>query len=258
MTQLKTSVESFLIRRAAAVVREILEGLAGFLSVGCRADAVADFCHTIADKRGASPAVGEFPGYACVSVNEVAVHGVPDGRILQDGDVVTVDVPIVLDGWHADGAWTYLIGVPTPAKRRLVRGAWLATLAGLRACRAGGRIGDIGRATESAAHESGLRIVPGFTGHGIGRLLHEDPAVVFVSSQAPGDPIVPGMALTVEPVVTTGAADVVESPDGWSYRTIDDEPAAQFEQTVIVGANGITVPTLPDGVDIASAEFPPF
>ncbi len=258
MIQLKTSVETFRIRRAAAVVREILEGLSGFLTIGCRADEVAEFCRSTAEKRGAGMAVGGFPGDACVSVNDVAVHGIPDGRVLEDGDVVTVDVPVLLDGWHADGAWTYLIGVPTPAKRRLVRGAWRATLSGIRACSAGGWIGDVGRATEEAAHESGLCIIPGFTGHGIGRMLHEDPAVVFVSSEGIGDPIVPGMTVTVEPVLTTGASGVVELPDGWGYRTVDGAPTAQFEQTVIVGSSGITIPTMPDGVDISSAEYPPF
>lgn len=255
---LKTRGELMRLSRSAAVVREVLIELGPHVRPGARTEDLAGFCRDLVTKRGADFAVPEFPGLVCTSVNEVAAHGVPGPRRLEEGDVVTVDVAIVRDGWHADGAWTYIAGTPTPRSRRLVGGAWRALLAGLGSALPGGTTGALGGAVERAAQAAGLAVIPDFTGHGLGRLLHEAPAVPFVAGPAAGSPIVPGMVLTVEPVVTLGGPEIRSCSDGWSYVTADGAWTAQFEHMVIVTADGIAVPTFPEDLMGRLESFPPF
>lgn len=201
-----------------------------------------------------------FPASACISVNAVAAHGLPGAYRLQDGDVVTVDVGAGYAGWKADAAWTYAVGTPGPELRRLLRAAWNSCLAGVRACRPGRRVGDVGAAVQRTAAQYGCTVVAEFIGHGIGRAVHEPPAVPNVGRDGGGEEIVPGMVLNIEPVVSLGRPDVKLLPDGWSYATCDGSPTAQYEHTVAVFAARNRVLTLPglDDQDAAAIDFPPF
>jgi methionyl aminopeptidase len=204
------------------------------------------------------PGYDGFPGHVCASPNNVAAHGVPSDALLRAGDLVAVDISGSLSGWMADTAWTFGVGSLGNSAKRVRRAAWRATVAGARAARAGGRIGDIGAAIVSEARRHGCSVVREFTGHGIGRALHETPVVPHVAAAGEGDPIVPGMVLNIEPVVCLGNASVTLLADGWSYATADGSLSAQFELTVAVGADETSVLSLGGiAVDAAPNDVPP-
>ncbi len=199
---------------------------------------------------------GGFPGAVCVSVNDVAAHGVPSGYRLAEGDIVTVDVTSCVDGWYADGAWTYIAGAGDEPTMRLLKAAWQCSQSGVRAARAGNRLGDIGAAIQQTAKQFSCTILGEFAGHGIGRRIHEPPTVYHVGEKNAGTPIVPGLVFTIEPIVCFGAPATSLQPDGWSYMTTDGSRTAQFEHTVAIfgrRTENLTLPEVGEHID-----FPPF
>jgi len=175
-----------------------------------------------------------FPGAVCVSVNNVAAHGVPGEGPMEAGDILTVDITVEKDGWHGDTAWTFVVGEADPDALRLVRASWQATLAGVMAVRSGAAIGDIGAAIARTAERHGCRVVQDYVGHGIGEALHEDPRIPHVGQKGTGLRIVPGMVFTVEPILTLGDGKVEVLEDGWTIITRDGSLSAQFEHTIAV------------------------
>ena len=175
-----------------------------------------------------------FPGCICVSVNNVAAHGVPSDYTLTDGDVVSVDISVSIDGWFGDSAWSYIVGDGGPDSRRVIRAAWQATVSGVRAARAGARLGDIGHAIKAAARQHGCSVFEDYVGHGIGQNMHEEPMVPNFGDPGSGQDIVPGMVFTVEPIVTLGGQGMNRLEDGWTLVTADNRLSAQFEHTVAV------------------------
>lgn len=210
--------------------------------------------------RGAVPALRGyrgFPGCICTSVNNVAAHGIPSNRKLEDGDLVSLDITVSVNGWHGDAAWTFLVGSGTPDSRRLLRAAWTASLSGIGAARAGNRIGDVGAAIQSTARKFGCSVIEDYVGHGIGRAMHEDPMVLNFGAADTGMRIVPGMVFTVEPMLNLGARDAHVSTDGWTLVTTDGSLSAQFEHTVAVFRDYTEVLTYSRGDIFASIDFPP-
>jgi methionyl aminopeptidase len=259
--QLKTSSDVARIRRAARLVETILALLPRRIEPGVSTAELDAFCEAVILRTGARPTLKGyrgFPASICTSVNEVAAHGVPDASPLHYGDVVTVDITLGLAGWHADAAWSYSVGEPRLEIVRLLRAAWQATLAGIRSARAGARLGDVGHAVQTAAGRHGCTVIDDFAGHGIGRAMHEEPVVLHVGSPGTGRPIVPGMVLTVEPIVTLGARQTRILDDGWSIATIDGRPAAQFEHTIAVFAQRTEVLTATKSGLAVHLDFPPF
>ncbi len=258
---LKTSIEVSHIRKAGRIVAEVLSRLSDFIiperttmEIARRVEEMLsghDVKSSIRGYRG-------FPSVVCTSVNHVAVHGVPNENSLNEGDTVTVDLTVNLNGWHADAAWSYLAGKGDPGSRRLIRAAWEATAAGIEAAKAGGRIGDIGQAVERAARRYGCSVLDRFVGHGIGREMHEEPMVLHTGTEGTGIPIVPGMVFTVEPILTLGKPDVFELPDGWSMVTHDHSRCAQFEHTLAVFGARTEVLTWNDEIGPIKSGFPPF
>jgi methionyl aminopeptidase len=180
-----------------------------------------------------------FPGVICASVNDEVVHGIPSTRRrLADGDVVSIDIGCIVDGWHADCARTWTVGRVPPEVLDLVDATRRGMEAGIAAARAGNRLGDIGHAIESVAHERGYGIVRPFVGHGIGRAMHEDPQVPNYGRPETGMLIEAGMCFAIEPMFTLGADDVVVADDGWTVHTADGSLAAHFENTIAVTENG--------------------
>jgi methionyl aminopeptidase len=232
---LKTSADVAMIRRSCRLAAEVLRTLAAALEPGVSTlelDRLA--AHRIRSS-GARPAVDDrFPGSVCLSVNEVAAHGVPSPYRLRSGDSLIADVALCLDGWCGDAAATFVVGHPQGPEARLLAAARAATEAGVAAVRAGGRVGDIGAAIEAAAGERGCRVLADFIGHGIGRRLHEEPAVPHTGLPGEGARLIAGMVLTIEPVLSLGSGAVLRGEDGWSYRVADGARAAQFEHTVAV------------------------
>ncbi len=257
---LKTSVDVAHVRRACRAAERCLRALAPCVRVGISTEELDGLAVRFLEEAGASPALKGyrgFPGAICTSVNNVAAHGIPANRLLEDGDVLSIDVTASVDGWHGDAAWTFLVGNPSPDGRRIVRAAWRATLAGIGAARAGGRLGDLGAAIQKVARRSGCSVIEDYVGHGIGRSLHEDPVVPNIGVNDTGLRIVPGMVFTVEPMLTLGSGAVKVLEDGWTLATTDGSIAAQFEHTVAVFRDYTEVLTFSRADIMEYLDFPP-
>jgi methionyl aminopeptidase len=187
-----------------------------------------------------------FPAVTCTSINDEVVHGIPSGRRrLADGDLISVDIGCIVDGWHADCARTWPVGRVSPELARLVEATRRGMEAGIAAAVPGNRIGDIGHAIESVAHENGYGIVRHFVGHGIGRSMHEDPQVPNYGRAGTGLLIEAGMCFAIEPMFTLGGDEVYVTDDGWTVRTSDGATSAHFENTLVVTESGPDVLTDP-------------
>lgn len=186
-----------------------------------------------------------FPATLCVSVNDEVVHGIPGSRVVADGDVVSIDCGAIVRGYHADSAVTVCVGSVPDEVRRLVGVCATALDRGIAAMRDGGRLTDIGAAIESYVQPFGYGLVEEYTGHGIGRSLHEDPAVPNVAPRRPGRglKLQPGIVLAIEPMVTLGTSEVDVLGDDWTVVTRDGSPAAHFEHTVAFTEEGPVVLT---------------
>ncbi len=233
--QLKTSLEVSRMRRPAHLVESILSTLENVIEPGVTTEAIAAFCSgKITEGCALSSAKGYngFPATICTSVNNVAVHGIPGNDPLRNGDILTVDLSLNIDGWHGDSARTYIVGEGSKDVLRLQKAARAATEAGIRAAMAGKRIGDIGWNIEKVARRWGCSVIEKFAGHGIGLQLHEDPLILPTGEKSTGTPLVPGMVFTIEPVLALGSSEVTSLGDGWSFITTDGSPTAQYEHTV--------------------------
>ena len=182
---------------------------------------------------------GGFPGSICTSINEQIVHGIPSSRVkLKSGDIVSVDVGATVDGWAGDNAWTFAVGNVAPSVRRLLETTEKCMWAGISAARVGNRLGDIGHAVQSVAKTAGFGVVRDYTGHGIGRDMHEDPQVPNYGMKHTGMKLVEGMVLAIEPMITMGTHKTRVVHDGWLVVTQDGKPAAHFEKTVAITKDG--------------------
>jgi methionyl aminopeptidase len=185
-----------------------------------------------------------FPASSCISVNEEVVHGIPGGRVLQDGDIVGIDIGLIKSGYHADSAETFLLGKVTPAAVRLCETTKAALADGLAACREGNRISDIGRAIERRARERKYGVVEVLVGHGIGTEMHEDPQVPnYVCPTMPDPKLEVGMVLALEPMFNLGTKEVYTLPDEWTVVTADGKLSAHYEHTVAITTEGPRVLT---------------
>jgi methionyl aminopeptidase len=179
-----------------------------------------------------------FPASTCISIDSEVVHGIPGERTIRAGSIVSVDVGAILDGWHGDGARTFVVGEVAPEVQDLVDATRLAMMAGIGAATAGARIGDISAAVEDVGKAAGYGIVRPFVGHGIGTEMHEEPQVPNYRTGSRGAELQPGICLAIEPMFTLGSGDVHVEPDGWTITTSDGALAAHFEHTIAVTANG--------------------
>ena len=191
---------------------------------------------------------GGFPGSICASVNEQVVHGIPSSKtVLKSGDIISIDVGATVDGWAGDNAWTYAVGKVDEEKRKLLKVTEECLWAGISAARPGNRIGDIGNAVQSVARRAGFGVVREYTGHGIGRAMHEEPNVPNYGMKHTGVKLEPGMVLAIEPMITAGTHKVHVMADGWLVVTCDRKPAAHFEKTVaITDGDPVLVSVEPD------------
>lgn len=184
-----------------------------------------------------------YPGTLCISLDDEVVHGIPGDRRIRPGQLVSIDVGAIHEGWHADAARTFIVGDVPDEARRLVESTRRALDAGIAAARPGNRVGDIGGAVEDVAAEGGYGIVRTFVGHGIGTDMHQDPQVPNFRSPARGVRLQPGICLAIEPMLTLGGDDVEVLEDGWTVATLDGALAAHFEDTVAVTDDGPVVLT---------------
>ncbi|MEZ4668369.1 MAG: type I methionyl aminopeptidase [Anaerolineae bacterium] len=176
----------------------------------------------------------KFPGATCISINDEAAHGIPGDKVVQVGDLVNIDVSAELDGYYADTGATIPMLPVEAVKQKLMDVAQSALQKGLSAAKAGNKVNEIGRAMEGVVRGAGFRIIRDLPGHGVGRKLHEPPSVPGFYNPRLKDVLHEGMVLTVEPFVSTRASRIVTDPDGWTLRTPDGSPAAQYEHTIII------------------------
>lgn len=179
-----------------------------------------------------------FPKTACISVNDVVIHGIPDGRVLQDGDIVDLDFGVIKDDWHADGAWTFAVGTVSEAAQRLMNVARESLMQGINKARVGNRIGDISATIQRYVESNGYSVVDELVGHGIGRKLHEEPSVPNFGRPGKGPLIKDGLTICIEPMVNEGTHKVRTLPDKWTIVTADGKLSAHYEHTVAVTREG--------------------
>jgi methionyl aminopeptidase len=247
---LKRPSEIDRMRAAGLILAEILEVLEGEMRSGvstAELNAIAE--RMIRDAHAVPSFLGyganpPFPGSICTSLNDEVVHGIPSReRRLADGDIISVDIGCILDGWHADCARTWTVGSVSTAESRLISATRQAMEAGISAAVPGRRIGDVGYAIESIARDHGYGIVRPFVGHGIGTAMHEDPQVPNYGRPGTGMRLEAGMCLAIEPMFTLGGDDVFVEDDGWTVRTVDGSRAAHFENTIALTEGGPQVLT---------------
>ena len=188
-----------------------------------------------------------FPATICVSVNEEIVHGIPGSRVLKEGDIVSVDVGAIVEGFHGDAAFTVGVGKISSEAQRLIDTTREALMLGIARARAGARIGDISAAVQRHAEEHGYSVVRQYVGHGIGRALHEEPAVPNYGTPGRGVLLREGMTIAIEPMLNMGDWETTQSEDGWTVVTADGSLSAHFEHTIAVTEDGAKVLTSLDG-----------
>ncbi len=181
---------------------------------------------------------GGFPGYTCISVNEEVVHGIPGQTVINAGDIVSVDLGVLAEGFIGDNALTVQVGEVDSEVQRLCRVCKESLAAGIDAARAGKRVGDIGHAVQTVAEAAGFGVVRDYCGHGLGRKLHEDPQIPNFGSPGKGPELKAGMTLAIEPMINQGTFRVEVMPNGWTVKTRDRKPSAHFEHTVLVLPEG--------------------
>lgn len=233
------------MRKAGLLAASILDDMVSFVQPGITTDAINDVCHQKIIAAGAIPAplgYRGFPKSVCTSVNHVVCHGIPDARKLVVGDIVNIDVTVIVDGWHGDTSRTYWVGdVPTKAKR-LTQVTYDAMMRGIEVVRPGATTGDIGHAIQTYAESFGYSVVREYCGHGLGKIFHTAPNILHFGKPGTGITLEEGMFFTVEPMINVGkAATILNKHDGWTVTTRDKSLSAQFEHSIAVTANGFEI-----------------
>ena len=237
--------------RIGRIAAACLDFIAAHVTPGISTAKLDKLIHRFMTDQGTVPATIGYHGYqhaSCISVNHVAVHGIPsDSKVLKSGDILNIDVTPRLDGpegnhWHGDTSRMYTVGPKIPVKaRRLIEATEKSLAAGLRAARPGNRLGDIGIACEQVARDYGYSIATDFCGHGIGLTFHDNPEVIHVEPEEMGPVLIPGMIFTIEPILNIGKPDVKTLDDGWTVVTKDRSLSAQAEHTVGITEDGLLI-----------------
>jgi methionyl aminopeptidase len=243
----KSSREIDLMAEAGAVVAATHELLREHLRPGVTTGELDRIADEFIRSHGGVPTFKGYRGYPaaiCTSPNETVVHGIPGGYTLEDGDVLSVDVGVTLNGFVADSAWTFPVGEVSPEAERLLEVGEAALYAGIEQARIGNHIGDISSAVQRATEEGGFAVVRSLVGHGVGRSMHEEPQIPNFGEPGRGPLLAEGMTLAIEPMITAGRPEVVLLEDRWSILTEDGSLSAHFEHTVAVTTEGPRILTL--------------
>jgi methionyl aminopeptidase len=235
------------MRRAGKLAAETLDMITAHVRPGISTGEIDKICHDYMVERGAIPATLGYRGYtksSCTSVNHVVCHGIPGDRVLVDGDIINIDVTVILDGWHGDSSRMYVAGEASTKAKLLMDVTYDAMMKGIAAIRPGATLGDIGHAIQVHVEKHRFSVVRDFCGHGIGRHFHEPPNILHFGRPGEGPKLKPGMFFTVEPMVNAGRPEVKILDDGWTAVTRDRSLSAQFEHMVAVTDNGVEIFTL--------------
>ena len=247
MIHIKSEEEIELLREPCAIVRDCLSFVGERIRAGMTTKEVDALVYDFIKASGAEPScLGYygFPASACVSVNEVVVHGIPDGRMIEEGDIVSVDLCAYKNGFHGDGARTFLIGKVSESREKLVRVTEECFFKAIEHLKAGSPLYDIGYEVQRHAESNGFSVIRSYTGHGIGRDMHEDPSVPNFGRKGTGVRLPENCVICVEPMIAAGKWKVRILDDGWTAVTCDGKSAAHYENTVLVRENGVEILTL--------------
>jgi methionyl aminopeptidase len=245
----RSQAELATMRRAGQVVAEMHERIRGAIRPGVTTGQLDRIGREVIERRGATSNFLGYHGYPaviCASPNDVIVHGIPsDSVVLHEGDLISIDCGAIVDGWHGDAAFSAPVGTASPETLRLIDVAERSLDAAIAAMVDGNRLGDIGAAVQAVAEAEGFAIVRGYTGHGIGTAMHEDPSVPNHGRPGTGTKLRTGNVLAIEPMLNAGSADTAELADGWSVVTVDGQWSAHVEHTVVITDNGPEILTRP-------------
>jgi methionyl aminopeptidase len=237
----KAAAEIERMARAGEVVADTLALIGEHARPGVTTRDLDELADEHIRSRGGTPTFKGYRGYPasiCTSPNEMVVHGIPGLYALSEGDILSVDVGVTLDGFVADSAYTFPIGEVSPEAERLLEGCQAALAAGIEECRVGNRLSDISHAIQRVTEEQGFSVVRSLVGHGVGRSMHEEPQIPNYGEPGRGPLLAEGMTFAIEPMITAGAPDVVLHDDEWSISSADGSLAAHFEHTVAITADG--------------------
>lgn len=244
--ELKTAAELDKMRTAGKVVGEILDKLSDIIKPGITTKEIDVFAERYIRSLKMIPAFlgvrgisSPFPASACVSINDEVVHGIPnDSRVLRSGDIVSVDMGVIYEGYYGDAAKTYAVGSVSDTAAKLLEITEMSLQKGIEQALPGNRLGDVSFAVQKTVEEAGFSVVRDFVGHGIGRSLHEEPPIPNFGKQDTGVKLLPGMVLAIEPMVNVGGYEVGMLDDDWTVVTKDGSLSAHFEHTVAITENG--------------------
>ncbi|MGE0599095.1 MAG: type I methionyl aminopeptidase [Dehalococcoidia bacterium] len=252
--KLKSDDEIAVMREAGRIVANTLAGLREMIKPGLNVMELEKYVREEFKRVGAKETFlnyapggkSGYPSNICVSINEQLVHGIPKNRVLQEGDIVTLDLGATYNGYVGDSAITVPVGKVNPIAEKLIEVTEAALWAGIKAAKPGVHLNDVRGAIEDTIKKSGFSIVKGYGGHGVGRDMHEDPHVENFRQRFKGPMLQPGLVLALEPMVNAGGPDVFEGPDGWTVSTKDGSLCCHFEHTIAIRAGGeAEVLTLP-------------
>lgn len=246
------------MRKAGQLAAEVLDMLASHVQVGVPTERLNTLAHEMIIANGAIPAPLNYRGYPksiCTSINHVVCHGIPDEKPLKDGDIVNIDVTVIVDGWHGDSSRMYFVGKPSVRAARLVQITYEALMLGIEQVKPGATTGDIGHAIQSYVEKHNYSVVRDYCGHGLGKVFHAAPNILHYGRKGTGVTLKEGMFFTIEPMVNVGKASTILSRhDDWTVTTRDKSLSAQFEHSLGVTKDGFEIFTgSPKGL-----HFPPY
>lgn len=254
MIEYKSAEEIEVMKKSCRLSAQVLDMIESHIKAGISTEEIDRLCSEFILKHGSisaclgyrgAPPAKPYPKSICTSVNDVVCHGIPDGTLLSEGDIINVDVTTIVDGFHGDTSRTFYVGKCSRAARELVETTLESMWVGIRTVRPGAHIGDIGAAIQKFIEPRGYTIVREYGGHGIGRSFHEDPHVQHIGRHGTGPEIKPGMTFTIEPMINQGTREVeLMEDDYWTVRTEDQKLSAQFEHTIAVFEDRVEVLTL--------------
>lgn len=245
----KNNVELKKMRAAGKLGAEVLDYITDFVEVGVSTEKLNQLCHDFILEHNAIPAPLNYRGFPksiCTSINDVICHGIPSEKeILKDGDIINIDITVILDGFHGDTSRMFLVGNVSEQDKKLVQDTYDAMMAGINTIKSGSDLSEIGKTIQKFAEPKGYSVVRDYCGHGIGQVFHDEPMVLHYDPQNSmyNLKLRKGMTFTVEPMINLGAYEGNVMEDDWTVRTIDGKKSAQFEHTIAVTENGVEILT---------------
>jgi methionyl aminopeptidase len=233
------------MRKAGKLAAEVLDYITDFVKPGVTTNELNNLCHQMIIDNKAIPAPLNYKGFPksiCTSVNHVVCHGIPDSTSLKDGDIVNIDVTVIVDGYYGDTSRMYYVGTPSIKAKRLVEVTYQAMMLGIEQVKPGATLGDIGHAIQTFAESHNYSVVRDYCGHGIGKIFHTEPNVLHYGKPGTGTKLKEGMFFTIEPMINAGKKETkLSAHDGWTVTTRDRSLSAQFEHTLAVTKDGYEI-----------------